>query len=91
MTTKDFIEKYAEAMEIPKRDADTYVLGMIDTLKELISNGEEVQFYTFGTFGSKVNPEHMAKNPRTKESVTVPEKTVPTFKYAGTFKKTVAE
>lgn len=47
---------------------------VLDAISEALATGEEVQLQGFGRFDIKTVKAHSARNPRTKESVWVPEK-----------------
>jgi DNA-binding protein HU-beta len=63
-----------------RKDAEKALNAVIDTIADVLVAGDKITLVGFGTFKTKVNPERMGRNPRTKEAALIPEKTVPVFK-----------
>lgn len=68
-----------------EQTVDTVINSIIDTLKK----GEEVSIAGLGIFSTKLRPARQARNPRTGESVQVPEMKVPKFRAAKALKEAV--
>lgn len=86
----DVIEKFAEVMEISKKEATESVETLLDIIKTGIKKDGEVDFYGFVKF-TKVHKEATtARNVKTGEPVDVPEKDVPKAKFSSAFKKELA-
>ena len=45
-----------------------------------LENGDKVQLIGFGTFETRERAAREGRNPRTKETITIPASTVPVFK-----------
>lgn len=58
------------------------VKAAADIIKEAVASGEKVILRGFGTFQMKTRAARVARNPKTGESINVPEKTVLVFKAA---------
>lgn len=88
MTKSDIITQICEEHGISKAAAggilDTVFNTIVDGLSEA---GGEVKITGFGKFMAVHMPERKARNPRTGEQVTVPERTVVKFKPLGDLKK----
>lgn len=80
MNKKEFIEAYAERMELTKVDAKEMVGGFLDLVKETLTEGDEIVFPGFGKFEVKTRSERTARNPQTGETVTVPASNAVHFK-----------
>ena len=60
---------------------------LLNIIMENVSQGGQVSFLGFGTFGSVERHEHFGVNPRTKERITIPRSITPTFKASRVYKK----
>ena len=74
-----------------KRDSEIkpIVDAAIDIITEQLSKGEPIQLIGFGSFDVKTRPAGTARNPRTGETLEVPEKRVPVFKAGKALKEAV--
>lgn len=89
MNKTDLIAAVAEKSDITKKDAEKTVSAVIDTIIESVANGEKVQIVGFGTFEQRIRKERTGVDPRTHESIIIPETKVPAFKPGKAFKETV--
>jgi len=81
MNKAELIEKLAEKYGAPsKAEAGRALEAFIEIVKEELKKGNEVAIGGFGTFRAKKRAARTARNPRTGETVQVPERIVPTFK-----------
>ena len=62
------------------RDVERIVSTVFDEIASALSDGDRVELRGFGAFSVKKRDARMGRNPRTGESVPVPEKHVPFFK-----------
>lgn len=73
----------ASGVEISKKDADTIVKTVFETISQFANGGESVTIRGFGTFKNKTRAARTCRNPQKPgETINVPEKTVLTFKAA---------
>lgn len=91
MCKDELIGIVAEKACFSKKETATIVSAFLDTVEETVKNGEKVQLVGFGTFASRERKAHEAVNPRTKETIKIPAKTVPVFKAGKGFKDAVNE
>jgi integration host factor subunit beta len=63
-----------------QRDVERIVSTIFDEISTALSHGDRVELRGFGAFSVKRRPARVGRNPRTGESVQVPEKCVPFFK-----------
>lgn len=91
MTKTELIEAIAANGDYSKKDAEKALKVVIDTVTESLKNGEKISLVGFGTFEVKDRAAKTAINPRTKETINVPAKKVPTFKAGKGLKDAVAE
>ncbi len=90
MTKADIVEKIAAKTGLTKTDTALVVEGVLEALKDALIKGNTVEIRGFGTFKIKKRAARRARNPRTGEPVTIPEKFVPTFKPSRDLKDAVA-
>ena len=62
------------------RDVERIVATVFDEIAEALAKGDRVELRGFGAFSVKKRDARIGRNPRTGESVPVPEKHVPFFK-----------
>lgn len=81
MTRSDLIEKVAEKLDgFTLKQTEIIVETFFDAIKEALQRGEKVELRGFGNFRLKTRRPRKARNPKTGESVDVPEKQVVYFK-----------
>lgn len=82
MTKADLVEQVAEAIGpgITKKDCALVVDGLLNAIKEALTDHHHIEIRGFGTFKVRERKARMARNPRTGDRVHVPSRTVPVFK-----------
>ncbi len=81
MTRSDLVE--ALALRFPHltvRDAEQAVKTILDAMGDAMVKGHRIEIRGFGSFSVTRRPPRVGRNPRTGESVVIPEKKVPHFK-----------
>ena len=63
--------------------------AFIDTVGSTLKSGDKIQLVGFGTFETRERAAREGRNPRTKETITIPASTVPVFKAGKEFKDRV--
>ena len=91
MNKKELVKAIVAKSEYEISDAavNDIVNCFIDTVKETVAKGEEVQLVGFGTFKVGERAERKCINPTTKEEMIVPACKVPKFKPGSAFKDCV--
>lgn len=79
-------QRYAKKAQLTVDEAENQIALMIDSIKEVLLEGDSVQMRTFGTFYVQDRKPRTARNPRTGESVAVPAKRYPRFRSSQSFK-----
>jgi len=81
MTRSDLVEALASRFpQLTRRDADSAVKAILDAMSQALVRGHRIEIRGFGSFTINRRPPRMGRNPRSGESVAIPEKRVPHFK-----------
>lgn len=81
MTRSDLIAALTSRFpNLVAKDAEIAVKEILDAIGHSLTHGDRVEIRGFGSFGLNYRPARMGRNPKTGESVSVPEKRVPHFK-----------
>lgn len=81
MIKSQLIQKLAdENPHLYQRDVERIVSSVFDEITDALVRGDRVELRGFGAFSVKHREARVGRNPRTGESVDVPEKRVPFFK-----------
>ena len=81
MTKAHLIEKVAEkATRLNRRDAEKVVNCIFDSIRDSLKRGEKTEIRGFGSFRLRLRLTKDGRNPKTGETVAVPEKRMPCFK-----------
>ena len=81
MTRSDLVDLLAERFgQLTQRDADAAVKTILDAVSDALVRGHRIEIRGFGSFSVNRRPPRMGRNPRSGESVAIPEKRVPHFK-----------
>ena len=89
MNKAELITSMDEKSQLTKKDAESALKAFIDSVQEALENGDKVQLIGFGTFETRERAAREGRNPRTKETITIPASTVPVFKAGKEFKDRV--
>ena len=81
ITKSDLIQLLADRQgHLPLKDVEDSVNSILNQISESLETGGRVEIRGFGAFSLHHRSAKIARNPRTGESVTVPDKYVPFFK-----------
>lgn len=89
MNKTEFIALYAEHQDLSKVKAKEIVDTVLAEICNVIADHDSVYFQELGTFGATFKEEHEMRNPATGETITVPAKYVPTFKFGSQIKNCI--
>ena len=89
MTKKDIVLKIAEETELKQIDVKRIVQRTLDHIIVALTRGETVELRNFGIFKVNSRKSRVGRNPKTGETVPIPEKKVVTFKSGMVMKKKV--
>ena len=70
----------ATKADLTRKQAETAVNAMVETIGETLTAGGKVQIVGFGTFEVKNRPARKARNPRTGEEIDISASKAPVFK-----------
>lgn len=92
MTRSDLVEELAARFsQLTHRDAEYAVKTILDAVSEALVRGHRIEIRGFGSFSVTHRPPRMGRNPRSGESVAIPEKRVPHFKPGKALREAVDE
>lgn len=89
MNKKELIVAVAAQTDYAKKDVENVVEEVFTQIKQALIEGDEVNISQFGKFAVKEKAARTARNPQTNETVEVPAKKAPAFKYAKSVKDAV--
>ena len=90
MNKQDFIRYFAKK-GYKIKDSEVIVNDFLDSIEELMVNGETIAFHGFGTFGSIERKEHESTNVKTHERIVIPSFRSPKFEAGKALKRSVRE
>jgi DNA-binding protein HU-beta len=90
MNKQDLVDAIAAKAEVTKKEAETVLNTIVDTIMETVSSGEKVTLVGFGTFEARHRKAREGRNPATGKTIQIPETTVPAFSAGKLFKEKVA-
>ena len=86
MTKADLVGRVAEKTGLTKTDVAVVMDSIIENIKLSMEKGHNIEFRDFGTFKVQLRKARLARNPKTGESIPIPERKVPVFKPSPAFK-----
>ncbi len=90
MNKAEFVDEIVAKTGWTKREAETALKAVLDTVTDAVASGEKVTLPGFGTFDKRERAARTARNPQTGEAVKVKKTSVPGFKAGAGFKSYVA-
>jgi nucleoid DNA-binding protein len=89
MTKKEIVLKIAEETGLKQIDVKVVVQKTFDTIVDALSKGETIELRNFGVFKVKARKPRVGRNPKTGQTVPIPEKKVVAFKSGMIMRKRV--
>ena len=80
MTKAELIEEVASQATLTRKETELIVDTVFDNITTALSRGDKVELRGFGSFRIRQRQPRKGRNPKTGDSVSVPEKRVPFFK-----------
>jgi DNA-binding protein HU-beta len=90
MNKGDLVDAIAAKASITKKDADTILTAVLESIQEAVSMGEKVTLVGFGTFEVRERQAREGRNPSTGQPIHIPATKVPAFSPGKLFKEKVA-
>ena len=89
MTKSELIYKVADINKLPISQAERIINVTFDEIQRELISGGKVQILGFGTFEVRTRAPRKGKNPRTGETIDLPESKLASFKCSKTLKGAV--
>ncbi|HSL18656.1 MAG TPA: HU family DNA-binding protein [Methylomirabilota bacterium] len=80
MTKADLVEIVADSADVPRKQADSVVQVVLDSIVDALHRDEKVELRGFGSFRIRQRDQRTGRNPKTGDKVHVPPKKIPYFK-----------
>lgn len=90
MNKSELVDAIAHKAAVTKKDADTVLSAVMDTIMDTVSSGDKVTLVGFGTFEARQRQAREGRNPSTGKPIKIPATTVPAFSAGKLFKEKVA-
>lgn len=91
MTKAELVNAIAEKSGFTKRDSETALTAVLESITDALIAGEKVSLIGFGTFEVKSRAARTGVNPRTKEQIEIAASKLPSFKAGKALKDAVAK
>jgi integration host factor subunit beta len=90
MTRSDLVEELAARFgQLTHKDAESAVKALVDAMSNALVRGHRIEIRGFGSFSVSYRAPRIGRNPRSGESVAIPEKRVPHFKTGKALRESV--
>lgn len=89
MTKAEFVDQVASRADLSKGDASGAVDAVLDTIKEVLQRGGDINFTGFGKFSVAERGARQGVNPQTGEKIQIPASKVPRFSAGSALKSAV--
>ena len=89
MNKAELVHAIASKTKISKVQVESYLDATLNIIQKTVSKGEEVKIVGFGSFSKTLRKAKTGRNPKTGQTVNVPNTTVPRFKPGKDFKDLV--
>ena len=80
MTKADLVMEVAKQTSLTKKESETVIKTIFDSISEALGEGDKVELRGFGSFRVRDRKSRQGRNPKTGDTVNVPAKKVPFFK-----------
>ena len=80
LTKADLIEEVLRVTELPRKESESIVETIFDSIIESLQKGDKIEIRGFGSFRTRQRRGRTGRNPKTGEKVEVPAKKIPFFK-----------
>ena len=80
LTKADLIEEVLRITELPRKESETIVETIFDSIIGTLQKGQKIEIRGFGSFRTRERRGRIGRNPKTGAKVEVPAKKIPFFK-----------
>ena len=80
MTKAELIEEVSKVVEMTRKDSETIVETIFESIVNSLQKGEKIEIRGFGSFRTRQRQSRIGRNPKTGSRVEVPSKRIPFFK-----------
>jgi len=87
MTKADLTEAIYEKIGFSKKESAELVDMVFETIKETLSDGENLKISGFGSFVVRKKDSRVGRNPQTGDAITISQRKVVTFKASPVLKE----
>ncbi|PLS68955.1 MAG: DNA-binding protein [Cyanobacteria bacterium M5B4] len=91
MNKGELVDAVAKSAGENKNTVDRVLTATMEVIMATVTSGQKVTLVGFGSFEPRVRKERDGRNPKTKESMKIPETVVPAFSAGKSFKEQVAD
>ena len=89
MVKADLVAVLADELEVSRKKAEAALNSVLESIAVELEKGEKVVISGFGTFEVRTRVARSGRNPRTGETITVPEHKTPAFRAGKQLKERV--
>jgi integration host factor subunit beta len=80
LTKADLIEEVLRISELPRKESETIVETIFESIIDALQKGDKIEIRGFGSFRTRQRRGRIGRNPKTGAKVEVPPKKIPFFK-----------
>jgi integration host factor subunit beta len=80
LTKADLIEEVLRITELPRKESETIVETIFESIIASLQKGDKIEIRGFGSFRTRQRRGRVGRNPKTGAKVEVPPKKIPFFK-----------
>ena len=80
LTKADLIEEVLRVTELPRKESETIVETIFESIIDALQKGDKIEIRGFGSFRTRQRRGRVGRNPKTGAKVEVPPKKIPFFK-----------
>ena len=91
MNKTELVNAVAEKAGFSKKDAEKAINATVEAISDALKGGDKVQLVGFGAFEVKTRAARQGRNPRTKETITIPASKSPVFKAGKALKDAISK
>jgi DNA-binding protein HU-beta len=90
LNKRELVDAIVEKTGGTRKDAETALAAVIDSISDAVAEGDRVQIPGFGSFEKRERAAREARNPQTGETIKIKKTNVPAFKAGSGLKTYVA-